>query len=208
MGGSGSGGRRPGAGRKKAPAPKALGASVRNAPWPISVTAREQARAYYLKNRDALLAKQRQARVGGPGSGGPRAGAGHPPKKSSPLNELACRRCAKRFVARYSRHYCTPKCRGSASSTYCQKKSRAVKARKYGVTLERIQRDTVLQGGRCAVCLELPKSTLAIDHDHATGLYRGLLCSNCNSGLGFFKDKPSLLQAAICYLRRGILHGR
>ncbi len=56
------------------------------------------------------------------------------------------------------------------------------------------------QKGICALCNE-PKQ-LFIDHEHNTGQVRGLLCRNCNLGLGFFKDNLILLDKAKKYLGR------
>lgn len=60
------------------------------------------------------------------------------------------------------------------------------------------------QNGRCAICSvhedDLFSKKLALDHDHATGLPRALLCHHCNWGIGHFRDNPELLRAAIAYL--------
>jgi hypothetical protein len=53
----------------------------------------------------------------------------------------------------------------------------------------------------CAICHNAPRGRLRIDHNHSTGKYRGLLCDNCNIGLGHFKDSPELLRKAIRYLK-------
>lgn len=53
-------------------------------------------------------------------------------------------------------------------------------------------------GGQCNICGKT--ANLAVDHDHKTNKFRGLLCSNCNMGLGHFKDDPMLLEFAQIYL--------
>lgn len=58
------------------------------------------------------------------------------------------------------------------------------------------------QDKQCAICkIDIPK-TAHIDHDHETKKLRGLLCRNCNPGLGQFKDNPAILDAAAAYLRK------
>ena len=59
------------------------------------------------------------------------------------------------------------------------------------------------QGGRCA--LGHSAKLLHVDHDHVSGAVRGLLCYNCNNGLGRFKDDIQTLQKAINYLKK---HGK
>lgn len=64
------------------------------------------------------------------------------------------------------------------------------------------------QGGVCAICGKPPTaeqgktSRLFVDHCHATGAVRGLLCQPCNTALGLFRDEPETLRAAIEYLAR------
>lgn len=61
------------------------------------------------------------------------------------------------------------------------------------------------QSGKCSICGYSPPKgeRLFIDHDHESGEVRGLLCRECNSGLGFFKDSTELLQKAIQYILTG-----
>lgn len=61
------------------------------------------------------------------------------------------------------------------------------------------------QKGCCAICGKSEKENkqrLSIDHNHATHQVRALLCRNCNTGLGAFKDDEHLLSKAIEYLKR------
>lgn len=60
----------------------------------------------------------------------------------------------------------------------------------------------IRQGGRCAICRREPEQgrRLAVDHDHATGEVRGLLCKACNTALGMFRDDVASLARAIGYL--------
>ena len=78
----------------------------------------------------------------------------------------------------------------------------------YGLTLDEYEVMYRAQGGGCKICGSGPhggpewarKQWLSVDHCHATGQIRGLLCDNCNIGLGKFKDSPALLTAATEYL--------
>lgn len=80
--------------------------------------------------------------------------------------------------------------------------------RNYGLTWEGFQELIRDQDYRCAICPEPIASddkNTHVDHDHNTGKVRGILCSNCNRGLGMFKDSVRLLAYAIVYLEE---HGK
>lgn len=58
------------------------------------------------------------------------------------------------------------------------------------------------QGGKCAICKQECHRRLAVDHNHETGKIRGLLCMNCNTGIGKLQDDVLLLEKAILYLKK------
>lgn len=75
--------------------------------------------------------------------------------------------------------------------------------RRFKITLEEYNNLLSKQNECCAICHKHQsefKIKLAVDHDHNNGKVRGLLCSNCNNGLGRFKDNKDLLSEAIKYL--------
>ena len=55
--------------------------------------------------------------------------------------------------------------------------------------------------GKCSICNDLPRKQHHLDHSHATGKHRGVLCVRCNLGLGQFRDRIDLLEQAIVYLK-------
>jgi hypothetical protein len=77
--------------------------------------------------------------------------------------------------------------------------------KKYNITLEQRNNLLTLQGNVCALC-SCPHPNRdgdwAVDHDHRTGMVRGILCHHCNAGLGLLKDDPKLLREAARYVER------
>jgi len=70
----------------------------------------------------------------------------------------------------------------------------------YRISLEDYDAMHKRQNGACAICRGAGR-TLCVDHCHACGRVRGLLCGKCNSVLGFCDDSPAHLLAAAAYLR-------
>ena len=75
----------------------------------------------------------------------------------------------------------------------------------YGLTSVEYDELSQHQGGLCALCREDNHGRkLHVDHDHVRNTVRGLLCSNCNTALGLFKESPEVLQRAIMWVSIGI----
>ena len=81
--------------------------------------------------------------------------------------------------------------------------------RAYGITLDEYEELLSKQDSKCAICgidnngkyRNKPRA-FAVDHCHSTGKIRGLLCSDCNTGIGLLKDNINYLQLAIKYLNK------
>jgi hypothetical protein len=70
-----------------------------------------------------------------------------------------------------------------------------------GITPEQLVETYEKQNKCCAICeCKIDLSDSAIDHNHNTGEFRGVLCKQCNRALGMFKDSSQILKAAITYL--------
>jgi hypothetical protein len=85
---------------------------------------------------------------------------------------------------------------GARPHMFCSRtcKQRARRYRQHGLTGDEFR----ALGDSCAICGTT--ENLVIDHDHATGAVRGILCGFCNSGLGYFRDHPDLFDRAKAYL--------
>lgn len=81
---------------------------------------------------------------------------------------------------------------------------RKYSCKQFGITVEDYNEMFEKQEGKCAICgkhqTELKKA-LAIDHSHKTGKVRGLLCGNCNIGIGNLQDDPYVITRALEYLQ-------
>lgn len=120
-------------------------------------------------------------------------------------NKYFCLYCGKEFIphkrAKSIQKYCGRKCRYNAwaSTKYGDRSKKDSKLRgRYGITIEKYEQLIKEKKYKCEICGKERK--LYVDHSHKTDEIRGLLCRNCNSGLGFFKENKRFLKNAIIYL--------
>lgn len=76
---------------------------------------------------------------------------------------------------------------------------------KFGISLYEYDELLKKQNNKCAICESISCKSgnrFAVDHDHKTGIVRGLLCLACNTSLGQFNDSQELLYKAISYLQK------
>jgi hypothetical protein len=98
--------------------------------------------------------------------------------------------------------YCKPchNARGSESKQRLYGGNREYHLRaRYGIGQGVVDELLAEQRGVCAICRA--PDPQHVDHDHRTGRVRGILCFNCNGGLGQFRDNPDHLASAITYLK-------
>lgn len=106
-----------------------------------------------------------------------------------------CKECENKVSKVRSRKY---------ALAYPEKRRSTVLKNKYGITFDQYRRMLGAQGNGCGICGSFnpgaSKKYFSVDHNHKTGKTRGLLCHDCNAGLGMFKDDPISLKSAINYL--------
>ncbi len=74
--------------------------------------------------------------------------------------------------------------------------------RRYGLGADEVEAMLAEQNGVCPICeRSLSVKDAHVDHDHATGTVRAVLCFNCNGGLGQFRDDPNAVFRAAAYLK-------
>lgn len=128
----------------------------------------------------------------------------------------SCDECRREYKRRWSAaHYSTDEGqrarRQNARDYYARNRNtfndrhlrRALKD--LSLSLEAYEQMLKDQGGQCAICGEVESgrfSRLAIDHNHATGEVRGLLCGRCNKAIGLLRDDPEIVMNTLKYLTR------
>lgn len=123
-------------------------------------------------------------------------------RDDSPPGFKRCSAC-RRVLPESDFHSAAGQPRGRA--TYCKGcRSELQKVahlrQKYGLSPEELSALLLAQGDVCAICRVRPAEH--VDHDHATGQVRGVLCFPCNVALGHLRDDVSLFKNAIDYLER------
>jgi hypothetical protein len=139
-------------------------------------------------------------------------------KETKPLREFSLSRKATETRNAVHRSQCKTCSSARAMQWFADNPERQYESRRahnlrtfYGMTVEEFDAMLAAQAGGCAICgKDEPaahgrtgkKFLLSVDHDHATGRVRGLLCQRCNRAIGMLDDDPDLLQKAISYLMK------
>lgn len=118
------------------------------------------------------------------------------------FKEKECKKCGVLFTPNSpSELYCSDMCKD-----YIHLNNYYVRV--HGITLEEYLDRAERQNFKCAICggdnfkiKECSSGGLVVDHCHATGKIRGLLCHNCNRALGLLKDSPLSIQRALNYIK-------
>ncbi len=83
-----------------------------------------------------------------------------------------------------------------------QKELDRIRFNKYGVTGNKFREIFKKQSGKCPICNRGITKNLSVDHNHATGKIRGLICNKCNLAIGNAEDSPDRLRAMANYLEK------
>ena len=119
------------------------------------------------------------------------------------FKDKSCKECKGTYSPQSPSHlYCSAECSSKGFTRKYLRKAYKITYEEYIDMYNQYQQ-------RCHICLgpgfklcKDQKLPLAVDPCHKTGLVRGMLCHNCNRGLGLFQDNPDYLRTAVEYLER------
>jgi len=115
--------------------------------------------------------------------------------KSKDGHSYRCKDCKKQYDTEYKK-----------TDNYKKKVRKSKwKEAKINITYEKYEEMLKEQEGKCGICGTVENQFgkgMCVDHCHETGTIRGLLCTECNLGLGHFKDQTKLLENAKQYLKK------
>jgi Recombination endonuclease VII len=123
-------------------------------------------------------------------------------KEVKPVAEFGSNRAKKSGLTAYCKPCHTIVTRENKIKKFGSERNYLLQYR-YGITEDDFERMLARQGGLCAICQVVPGTF--VDHCHRTGDVRGVLCFNCNNGLGHFGDNTVLLELAALYLGGDVL---
>lgn len=103
-----------------------------------------------------------------------------------------CKKCGSVPIRYRGNWRCSTGIKESARET----SAKGNKTQPHGLTI--FQAKEFRKGKHCSICGDI--ENLVVDHCHATKLIRGVLCRNCNAGIGLLKDDAAMLRKAIDYL--------
>jgi hypothetical protein len=118
-----------------------------------------------------------------------------------------CLFCNKQFQALLykvnigKQKYCSLKCfHNNRKSKLSHKELDKIYQAKFRYGLNKQEYLNLMTIENCQICGKDIKDKKYIDHCHSTGMIRGILCNNCNTGLGMFKDSKDVIQKALNYI--------
>lgn len=174
-------------------------------------------RAWYRKNKEKVKARARQWREDDPDRAKATAKATYEKNKEKRIESVKSyyeknkEQCLERNARMRAEH---PEWQETAAKKRNTPEGKRrwrhhMLKNKYGITLEEYESILDDQNNVCAICREPEKAltkkkelkNLAVDHCHETGVNRGLLCTNCNMGIGQLRHSIELLEAGIAYLK-------
>lgn len=152
---------------------------------------------YYEKNKKEINALRRAVR------GLDKESANEKRREARAANREKAQVQDREYYARNREHKLAVKREAARRTKGLRSQQWIVK--KYGLALPDYEAMLIAQEGKCAICKKPPEGKtrwgkLLIDHDHETGAVRGLLCSHCNTALGYMEDDPHILVAAAKYV--------